>query len=164
VAARCRVGEATVFRRFPTKEALFVAAMDTASEPAWLHCIEDRASSDDIRLTLTELAHDLLGFARKMIPVVLMRMSNRAFGERGSPSAPLLRTIQGLTEFFEIEMEARRIRARDARVAAHIWIGALQQFVMFEMLANAVDPLPVDVFVEGLVGMFVAPRRRRPKG
>ena len=164
VAARCRVGEATVFRRFPTKEALFVAAMDTASEPSWLHCIEDRARGDDIRLTLTELAHDLLGFVRKIIPVVLMRMSNRGFGERTSLSAPLLRTIQGLTEFFKIEIEAGRIHARDARVAARIWIAALQHFVVFEVHANSADPLPVDVFVEGLVDMFVVPRPRRLKG
>jgi AcrR family transcriptional regulator len=162
VAARCRVGEATVFRRFPTKQALFLAAMNTASEPAWLQTIKERAVGTDIRCTLTDLAHDILTFGRKMIPLILMKMSNPGITDRGPPPARLLRTIQGLTEFFEIEIKAGRINARDARVAARIWIGALQHFVMFEVFTKSVDTLSADIFVQGLVDMF-APTAR-PKG
>ena len=164
VAARCRVGEATVFRRFPTKQALFLAAMDTASEPPWLHCIKDRARGDDIRVTLTELANDILTFGRKMIPLVLMKMSNPGFGQQGPGSARFLRTIQGLTEFFEIEIEAGRIRAHDPRVAARIWIASLHHFVMYEVFTKSADTLATEVFLEGLVDMFVASRARRRKG
>lgn len=161
VAARCRVGEATVFRRFPTKQALFLAAMDTSSEPPWLHCIEERAGGDDIRVTLTELANDILAITRPMIPAILMKMSNPAPGERASPAERLFRTIRGLTEFFEIEIGAGRVRARDPRVAARIWIAALQHFVLFEAFTKSVDTLSTDIFLKGLVDMFVAPRPRR---
>jgi AcrR family transcriptional regulator len=164
VAERCHVGEATVFRHFPTKQALFLAAMDTETEPPWLHSIQNRARGADIRVTLTQLANDILTFGRKMIPLILMKMSNPAFGERGPPPARLLRTIQGLTEFFEIEIKAGRLHAEDPRVAARIWIAALQHFVMFEVFTKTVDSLPTDVFLEGLVDMFVAPRRRRLRG
>lgn len=164
VAARCHVGEATVFRRFPTKQALFLAAMDTAAEPPWVQILQNRARGEDTRTTLTELANGILTFGRKMIPLILMKMSNPAFGERGPPAARLLRTIQALTDFFEIEIEAGRILAHDPRVAARIWIASLQHFVMFEVFTKSVDTLSTEVFVEGLVDMFVAPRPRRRKG
>jgi AcrR family transcriptional regulator len=163
VAARCRVGEATVFRRFPTKQALFLAAMDTSSEPPWLHCIEERAGGADIRVTLTELANDILAITRPMIPAILMKMSNPALGDGGSPAARMFRTVRGLTEFFEIEIAAGRIHARDPRVAARIWIGALQHFVLFEAFTKSVDALSTDIFLKGLVDMFMAPRLRRHK-
>ncbi len=38
---RCGVGEATVFRRFPTKQALFVAAMDSGTEPDWAEILAE---------------------------------------------------------------------------------------------------------------------------
>jgi AcrR family transcriptional regulator len=163
VAARCRVGQATVFRRFPTKQALFLAAMDTAAEPAWVDRIQSRDRREDIRVTLTNLANDILSFGRKMIPLILMKMSNPAFGERGPPAARILRTVQALTEFFEAEVEAGRLHAANPRVAARIWIAALQHFVMFEVFTKSVDPLSTEVFVEGLVDMFVPPRPRRRK-
>jgi AcrR family transcriptional regulator len=163
VAARCRVGQATVFRRFPTKQALFLAAMDTAAEPPWVDRIQNRDRREDIRVTLTNLANDILTFGRKMIPLILMKMSNPAFGEGRPPVARILRTVQALTEFFEAEVEAGRLHTRNPRVAARIWIAALQHFVMFEVFTKSVDTLSTEVFVEGLVDMFVAPRPRRRK-
>jgi AcrR family transcriptional regulator len=160
VATRCGVGEATVFRRFPTKQALFLAAMDTAGEPEWVQTLRERTQGDDIRIVLTVLAKDILGFGRKMIPLILMKMSNPAMTDRGPPPARLLRTLQGLTEFFQIEIRAGRIvGARDPRVAARIWMAALQHYVMFEYFTQSADTLSTDEFIAGLVDMFVAPRR-----
>ena len=35
VAERCHVGVATIFRRFPTKQALFTAAMNVVNDAEW---------------------------------------------------------------------------------------------------------------------------------
>jgi AcrR family transcriptional regulator len=164
VAARCRVGEATVFRRFPTKQALFLAAMDTAGEPEWLQTIHERGKGEDIRRVLTELANDILAFGRKMIPLVLMKMSNPGMLERGAGSPRAVRAFEVLTAFFEGEMKKGRVHAVDPRAAARIWMGSLQHYIMFETFAKLPDPLPADVFVEGLVEMFVARRRKGRKG
>ena len=163
VAARCRVGQATVFRRFPTKQALFLAAMDTAAEPAWVERIQHRDRHEDVRVTLTALANDILTFGRKVLPLIMMKMSNPGFGERGPPAARVLRTIQALTEFFEEEVKAGRLHAENPRVLARIWIAALQHFVMFEVFTKSADTLPTEVFVKGLVDMFARPRPRRRK-
>jgi AcrR family transcriptional regulator len=163
VAARCHVGEATVFRRFPTKQALFLAAMDTAADPPWLATLPCHTEADDIRTALTELATDILAFGRKMIPLILMKMSNPGFAQGGPPPARLLRAVHALTEFFRVEIEAGRVRARDPQVAARIWMGSRQHFIMFEFFTKAADPLPTDVVLEGLVDMFVEERPRRRK-
>jgi AcrR family transcriptional regulator len=161
VAARCRVGEATIFRRFPTKQALFLAAMDTGAEPPWFGYLKERAGHGDVRETLTALAGEMVAFGRKMIPLLLMRMSNPALLGRERPPARMLRVMQALTEFFSIEMAAGRVGGSDARVTARIWLASVQQFVMFETMTRMVDPLPMDVFIGGLVEMFVTPA---PKG
>jgi len=163
VAARCHVGEATVFRRFPTKQALFLAAMDTAADPPWLATLPCHAEAEDIRKALTELANDILAYGRKMIPLFLMKMSNPAISQGGAPPARLLRAIHALTEFFRREIDAGRVRARDPRVAARIWMGSLQHFIMFEFFTKGADPLPPHDFLEGLVDMFVEERPRRRK-
>jgi hypothetical protein len=42
-------------------------------------------------------------------------------------------------------------------------MGALQHFVLFEAFTKSVDTLSTDIFLKGLVDMFVAPRPRRHK-
>jgi AcrR family transcriptional regulator len=156
VATRCGVGEATVFRRFPTKQALFLAAMDTGGEPEWIRLLAERKSSEDVRGILTEVANQSIAFGRKMTPLILMKLSNPAMMRERTP-ARLARTLQALTEFFEAQIKAGRVHARDPRVAARIWIGSIQHITMFEVFTKTPDPLPADTLIEGLVDMFCAP-------
>jgi AcrR family transcriptional regulator len=163
VATRCHVGEATIFRRFPTKQALFLAAMDTTVEPPWLASLKARSGSEDLRAMLIDLATEMVAHGRKMIPLIVMKMSNPAMWQGGRvPSRMLPRVVQALTELFAIEIDAGRIKAKNPQVAARIWVSSVQQYVMFETLTRTVDPLPVDVFVEGLVDLLVVTESSRP--
>ena len=47
-------------------------------------------------------------------------------------------------------------------MTARIWVSSVQQYVMFETLTRTVDPLPVDVFIEGLVDLLVVADCPRP--
>ena len=172
VATRCGVGEATVFRRFPTKQALFVAAMDTDSEPAWARTFSERwpasrrTDTEDIRESLTALANEILSSGRKMMPLMLMKMSNPGMWmTREKPPARVVRAIQILTEFFTVQIDAGRVRGRDPRVAARIWMGALQHWIMFEAFMKPIDNVPAEVFLGELVELFCAtperPRKRQ---
>lgn len=169
VAARCGVGEATVFRRFPTKQALFIAAMDSQGELEWEQTLRDhwptpsRAELPDIRITLTVLANEQIVSGRRMMPFLLMKLSNPAFFSRARPPARVLRILRVLTEFFAAQIAAGRVRGRDPRVAARIWLGSLQNRVMFETIGEPSDDLTSDAFIEGLVDLFceqVEPARR----
>src|SRR4051794_5643167 len=58
VAERCHVGVATIFRRFPTKQALFAAAVNVVNDAEWARFLAKRAAaaeSRDARESLIEL-------------------------------------------------------------------------------------------------------------
>jgi AcrR family transcriptional regulator len=160
VAARCGVGVATVFRRFPTKQALFIAAMDTGNEVEWARMLAERwpashyMEGEELRSALTALANEIITTGRKMMPLMLMKMSNPEWTDRKKPPVRMLKAFQSLTDFFEIQVKTGRVNARDARVAARIWMGALQNLIMFEALFESVDHLTADQLVEGLVDLF----------
>ncbi|HEX4477874.1 MAG TPA: TetR/AcrR family transcriptional regulator [Polyangiaceae bacterium] len=170
VAARCGVGEATVFRRFPTKQALFVAAMDAESEPAWGQWFAERwppsgdAGVDGVREALQSVANEILATGRKMMPLMLMKMSNPGLWmSRERPPMRVVRATQLLTQFFSWQIESGYISVRDPRVAARIWLGALQHWIMFEAFMKPLDNVPAELFVEELVDLFCAPPVRRKK-
>ena len=164
VAARCGVGEATIFRRFPTKQALFLAAMEMG-ETEWGRFLMDRAASaargesPDTRAMLHTLARDMLDAGRKMMPLIMMKLSNPNMIDRGRASTRALGFIRILTDFFEVQVREGRISIEDPRIAARIWLGAIRHMVMFE----EADDLPTEVFVEGLVDTFCKVQPRMPE-
>jgi AcrR family transcriptional regulator len=168
VAERCHVGVATIFRRFPTKQSLFAAAMTLNNDAEWARFLEKRASADwrgGARQGLVELAHTLLDAARKMLPLMMMMMSNPAMADKDKDDrAKRARWIlQSLTDYFTLEIEAGRMLVVDPRVAARVWLGAIRQIVMFETLGPAADGLSTDAFIEALADMFCPPPNPRKK-
>jgi AcrR family transcriptional regulator len=157
VAARCRVGEATVFRRFPTKQALFLAAMDTASEPIGLEVLLDRADSPDVRGALLALGREMLAVGRKMMPLAMMKVSNPGIAAHPNRAVRITRTLQYLTDYFAVQIKAGRINAKDPRVAARIWLGSVQHLVFFEFFTKTPDTITPEAYFEGLVDMFCPP-------
>src|SRR3982751_6033921 len=85
VAERCHVGVATIFRRFPTKSALFTAAVNVVNDAEWSRFLAKRAEAGDSgnpRDGLLELANLLLDTARKMMPLIMMKMANPAMFDK----------------------------------------------------------------------------------
>lgn len=166
VAERCRVGVATIFRRFPTKEALFIAAMDAANDSEWNRFLTSRAGrgEKDARAGLIELAKTMLETARKMVPLIMMKMSNPAIGWDEQRAKRVMVLIGQLTELFEKEIAARRVVDVDPRVLSRVWLGAIRHIVMFEMMGSPlVDELSTEDFIEGLVDLFCFPQARTRK-
>ena len=162
VAARCGVGVATVFRRFPTKAALFVAAMDSTPEPDWERLIEDlwpssRRTGSDVRGALTAFAREMLTLGRKMYPLMQMRLSNPGFFHQDKPPRRLTKTLEILGEFFELHMRGGRVRGKNPRVAARIWLGALQHLIFLENFAKPLQDVSPEEYIEGLVDLFCNP-------
>ncbi len=164
VATRCGVGEATVLRRFPSKQALFIAAMDTHNDLEWARMLEehwpsrgDARETREIREVLVALANGIVATGRKMLPLLMMKLSNPAMIERDRPPARVVKTLRVLTEFFDAQIKAGRVRPRDPRVAARIWMGSLQNVIMFDAFMKGADSLPPEALIEGLVDLFCVP-------
>jgi AcrR family transcriptional regulator len=174
VARIAGIGEGTVFTRFPTKQALFRAAMQPQmEEPLWLSALTD-GTHRDTRQALTDAAYEAAGFFQRIIPMVMMMWSNER--ERGRLPEPLrsrdpvpLRALERLTRWFGTEMAAGRLRKQDPEVLARIFLGSMQSYAMFALLAGAHGrpSFPADRYVRGFIEQFwegAAPpgwRRRR---
>lgn len=167
IAERCHVGVATIFRRFPTKQALFTAATNLVSDTEWSQFLaqqqQQRRGAGHARAALTELAHTMLDAARKMMPLIMMKLANPSMVDREGAIARATWMTRSLTEYFQGEIAAGHMIVVDPRVAARIWLGALRHIVMIETLGSSLDGLSTEQFVEGLVDMFYkpAPKRKR---
>ncbi|HEX3598191.1 MAG TPA: TetR/AcrR family transcriptional regulator [Polyangiaceae bacterium] len=166
VAERCRVGVATIFRRFPTKQALFIAAMEAVNESEWNRYITSRSrgAGNDARAGLVDLAKTMLDAARKMVPLIMMKASNPAVGWDERRAKRAMAIVHQLTEFFEAETAAHRVVDVDPRVLSRVWLGAIRHIVMFEMIGGpSIDDLSTNEFIEGLADLFCPPPSRTRK-
>lgn len=162
VAARCGVSEATIFRRFPTKRDLFVAAM-VQEGPAWVQAFSELAGRGDARDTVRKLGAEIVAHFRKMLPFVAIMASNPTMIDpeierrrRALRSA----AEKALVGFFAAETRAGRLPRRDARAAAHVFVGAAIGFALVETFAAGMAGPPEDLFLDTLVDMLCGPRSR----
>jgi AcrR family transcriptional regulator len=156
VARKAGIAEGSIFKRWKTKEELFVAAMQSEMS-AFSEFFERAKSGGDMQATLVEVGHRIIGFFRQKLPVMIMAWSNRTDDDpppllRG-PNSPALRGLKTATRFFEAHMRAGRICRHDPEIVARQFIGALQNYAFFELITKSTEelPLPEETFVRGLV-------------
>jgi AcrR family transcriptional regulator len=141
VARRAGISQASIFKRFKTKQDLFLAAMrEERDRRDWPGLLRLRAEEVGLRRALVDVGVQLVEFARRVFPLIMMSWSNRgefgfAVGTSNGRAGPYGR-FRELVASFEAEMQAGRLRRQDAWSVVHIYLGALHSFVLIEM----VDP------------------------
>jgi AcrR family transcriptional regulator len=170
VARRAGIAEGSIFKRFKTKHELFQAAMHLSTEEsAFFHHLESFDAANPRQL-LAQVALEILGFLRTMIPLVMMNWSNPLPSglprPLGSKNPMPLQVLHQLTRFFERQMRAGRIRRRDPEIAARIFLGSIQNYVFFELVLKAdhQSVLPQEKFVQQMVDTLwrgLSPRSKK---
>jgi AcrR family transcriptional regulator len=153
VARRAEIAEGSIFKRFKSKEELFIRAMEaTGEEPKWLATLGERAGADDVPAMLAELGLEIIEFFRSITPTLMMTWSNpRAGSDRPNP-APLM-ALKRVAAFFEAEMRAGKLKRQDADVLARCFLGSLQSYVFFETWSKTGSP-SARKYVQGLASVF----------
>ncbi len=154
IARRAGISEALLFKRFGSKEGLVTRAMcHQAPTAPWPCRLDELRGRGDVRENLTALATEMLAFYRGLAPMMMMSWSARVDTFRAlGADAPPIRALKTLTNFFDAEMRAGRLRRRDPEVVARTLMGALFNFVAFELMGgNEFLPMPDATFVRGLV-------------
>jgi len=161
VAERAGVSEGTLFKRFRSKAELFQAAMHPQfAELGWLADLEARVGQGELQAQLTELGAAGVAFFRQLMPIMMMSYANPAPNGLpellNQPNPPPLRALRRLTGYFEAEIRLGRLRPVDPEILARIFLGSLQQYVFFDLLFQAHQPLPLPLptFLRGLVAML----------
>lgn len=141
IADKAGISEASIFKRFATKQALFLAAIGISQTPQYAKILASQTPTAEIRSELTEICTQMVGFYQEVMPRVMMMMT-----QTKSPLPPLvpppLRDTQLFTEYFDRAIAAGFIKPCDAMTVAHMIVGAIQNYAMTSAIANKI-PLPI---------------------
>jgi AcrR family transcriptional regulator len=164
IARVAGVSEGTIFRRFPTKQELFMAAMGVHGPPAWVLRVEALATSEDrgsLRENLLVIADEMLDFFGQLIPKMNLILScgkdagpAMLFDENNQP--PPVRGVKALRSYLSVEAEAGRLVVDEPEIVAKMFLGALWQYAFWDFCGlHRVLPMARDTYVRGAVDTFL---------
>jgi len=168
IARRAGVSEATLFKRYPTKAALFLAAMvpEEVDIEAVIHSF---TKETDARLVLTEIGHRILAYFRTLIPVVMHLMTHPSISMADVTAHFKSMPPQALAEALAAHMKEANsrgtVKVENPMATASLFVSAIHSLAAYELMElhggkdmeHAIGP-----FVEALwSGMAPTSRKRK---
>lgn len=128
IAVRAGVSEGTIFKRYPTKEALFFAALEIEQHPAW-HKQTDRLIAEwEGKDGLVSLFVSILNYLSEIMPRMITAIGSRVGMPpkpfEGMSEDPRKRDQRVLSQFLQKAIDAGHLRSCNAETLAQILIGA----------------------------------------
>ena len=137
IARRAGVSEATLFKRYPTKAALFLAAM-VPQEVDIDIIIHSSTAETHPRLVLTEICHRILGFFRAVIPVVMHLMTHPSISIADVTghfkSMPEQALADALAEHFKKANSRGLVKVDNPIATAGLLVAAIHSLAVFELM------------------------------
>ena len=160
IAARAGVSEATIFKRFTTKAALFVAAMAPPQVDA-AAIIAGAEAAPDAHEAIIHIGERVLAHFRAALPVAMPLISNPLIGVEGlrrhfgrSAAEVLVEAIAG---YLQRQADRGRVSRCDPRTMAMTLVACTHTIAQFEVMGMHGDPMPaagvralLDVLWDGL--------------
>ncbi|MEH1966718.1 TetR/AcrR family transcriptional regulator [Nostoc sp.] len=176
IAQQAGISEASIFKRFSTKEELFLAAMGIPEKPLWVSELESLCGKGNLKENLIKVCLQIMEFYHEVLPLIMMlRSRGNALPELGGKEPRPIGDVKVLTAFLEREINQDRLRPSDPQTVAHILLGSLMNHVFLEQISSQVSvsttELPlnsgdrateVSSFVQSLVDIVwqgIAPRQ-----
>lgn len=152
IATEAGISEGSIFRRFPTKAALFRAAMgipDFDLEKA----IADLPEENSFRQNLVLLITKLLDFQRQVIPRIIMMWSLPRIVPIDAlhpiDDKPPWKILKILTDFLTEETRAGHLSVKNADITARTIIGATHSFAFMEFMEHKAGRKPKEMDFAG---------------
>ncbi len=153
VANRAGISSASIFKRFPTKEALFFAAMGQHNEPFWTPELESQIGQGNPQADLLLIAQKITAFTAKMLPRLMLAWSVRQSQELPKPPVPAA-DVAALAAYLAKEMMAGRIARGDPTVPALMLFHTAVGFAMSQSLQGEIKLLDNPHFLEEMVAVL----------
>jgi AcrR family transcriptional regulator len=142
IAERAGISEAAIFKRFGTKQALFLAAMGISDNHPWVNVLSQGTPTPAIRADLIEICSQILEVYQEVMPRVLMMMNQ---GKTSFPppmmEPPPIRDAQLLAGYLDRAIDRGYIKPCNAIVVAHIIIGGINSYVVMQNMPKLLFPV-----------------------
>jgi AcrR family transcriptional regulator len=136
IADRAGISEASIFKRFTTKQALFLAAIGIAETPKWVKALSSRTPTANIKSELTDICSEMLAFYQEVLPRVMMMMAPGNLPHLTQSPPPPIRDSQLLAEFLERAIDQGYLRVCDPNTIAHMIVGGITNYVAAQAIAS----------------------------
>jgi AcrR family transcriptional regulator len=141
IADKAGISEASIFKRFATKQALFLAAIGISQTPQYAKILANQTPTVEIRSELTEICTQMVGFYQEVMPRVMMMMT-KTKSSLPPMVPPPLRDSQLVAGYLDRAIAQGYLKSCDSMTLAHTIVGAIQNYAMTSAIANNI-PLPV---------------------
>ncbi len=131
IADRAGISEASIFKRFATKQDLFLAAIGITKTPTWVKKLESGTPNPEFKAELIEICGEILAFYQDVFPRVIMMMSPMKLllmSKQFIP--PPIRDSHLLAGFLQRAIDLGYLRPCDARTVAQALVGAVNNYAM----------------------------------
>ncbi len=130
IAERVGISEAAIFKRFSTKQALFMASMGIDQNPSWVKLLTQQPPDAEMRSRLQEICEQMLAFYQDVFPRLMVLLANRPPPDLGPVLPPQVRDRQLLTDYLERAIAAGYLRTCDTVTVSSMIVGGLVNYVM----------------------------------
>lgn len=145
IAEIAGISEASIFKRFGTKQALFIAAMG-AETPKWVKSLSNQVPTPAIKSELTDISTQMLDFYQDVLPRVMMMMTQNNMPHPPMVPPPPIRDSYLVAGFIDRAIAAQYLRPCDATTIANIIVGSIVNYVISSNVPqNLPAPLPFPV-------------------
>ncbi len=164
IARKAGVSEGTLFKRFPTKPELFMAAMNVeTNDQVWQEQLMRSVGTGDMKEALEAAAVSMIQQVQIILPRVMMIHSSGvtvAMDYYLPNKPPVLQHLELLTRYFRAEMKRGRLACASPELQAHAFIGSLYHYVICDFF-HRYRPVPAREYVRGVVATLL--RATRPE-
>jgi AcrR family transcriptional regulator len=160
IAERAGLSEAAIFKRFGTKQALFLAAMGISDNHPWVSVLSKGTPTPEIRKDLIEICTQILDVYQDVMPRVLMIMNQGNLSFPPPMVPPPIRDTQLLAGYLDRAMAKGCIKPCNGLAVAHAIVGGINSYVIMQNMPRLPFPisslLPMksiepDLFIQNLI-------------
>lgn len=144
IAALAHVSEGSIFKRYPTKESLFFAALEIPLRPEWHDLLVRLVGVGDPKANLVSIAVQILKHVHAVMPRMITALGSRICPHAEDPFAglaepPPVRDQRVIAQYIQSEIELKRLSTPDPQLLAQIILGTLVHHA-FGLFAAHRDP------------------------
>lgn len=155
IARKAKVSEGSIFKRFPTKDALFIAAMKTPPVPACIDRLSSIVGVGDLRTNLLQTFLQFVEFLQAAIPQFMVTQGSKPLQACSETEPPPVRDRRLIACYLQAEIERGRLRPCNPDVVAYTLTGTLFSYAMDAFLFKRSPSREETVaFVEHLVNVL----------